>query len=225
MIKKAQIKSPSGLPAPGVMANTLMQMAKPKVLGVQKAKVKEPFNFDSCLKKLQKPFSEEFGCHEDFIVEQESTMKKLISTLENKVVGKYILEKFKNSRFKSFKMATRTFVNMIEGYFEGSVDIKDITSYQEGLPNSAGEHWYEEFNDFRINFINGIRNKDREKSFAKCIQILVEAETAKDVDTENDGYVKFLENNMKLNKTYTIDLMEMNWPEKGGTLKLLFGNN
>lgn len=222
MIKKAVIK-PNVLPQPGVMANTLMQMAKPKSVGIQKAKVKEPFSFDTCLKNLQKTFSEEHGCHEDFLVEQEATMKKLIATLENKVVAQYLLTKFKNSRFKTFKMAIRTFVNMIEGYFEGNVTIESIAQYQDNIPSSAGEHWYEEFNDFRINFINGIRNKSREQSFSKCIQILVEAETSKDVDTENDGYVKFLEHNMKLNKTYTIDLMEMCWPEKGGTLKLLFG--
>lgn len=223
MIKKAGIK-PNGLPKPRVMANPLMQIAKPKSVGIQKAKVKEPFSFDTCLKNLQKTFSEEHGCHEDFLAEQEATMKKLIATLKNKVVAQYLLTKFKNSRFKSFKMAIRTFVNMIEGYFEGNVTIDSIAQYQDNIPIYAAEHWYEEFNDFRINFINGLRNKNREQSFFKCIQILVEAETSKYIeDTKNDGFVKFLEHNMKLNKTYIIDLMEMCWPKRGGTLKLLFG--
>lgn len=203
----------------------IIQMASPKVSGrLRKPTVKPALDFNYCLNLVKTECDFTKTIPEDFISDQEKTMKGLIGLIENKVLGPYLLDKFVNSRFKGFNMATRTFRNMIEGYFEGNVDIEAIKAYQDTIPNSAGEHWYEEFNDFRYNFIDGLRNSEREGNFAKCIQILVEAETAKEVDVETNGYEKFLEHNIKLNRAYIIDLMQIVWPEQGGPLKLLFGN-
>lgn len=217
MIKKATVKPNT---------NSIMQLPPPLVVNmanVKKPKVKPKYDFDFCLKELQKNFDASEEVHEDYISGQQKTMKGLLQLLENKQVGTYLLNKFKNSRFKSYKMAIRTFSNMIDGYFDGSVEMSNISAYQDTIPTTAGEHWYEEFNDFRINFINGLRNINRENSFAKCIEILSEAETHPYSDNENYPYDKWLSENMKVNKKYIIDLMEMVWPDKGGTLKLLFG--
>lgn len=222
MIKKATIKQqkPAIRPViqlpPAVVINTT---------ALKKPKVKADFNFDICLKELQKPFSEEVTLHEQYLISQERTVKRLISMLDNNVVAPYILNRFKQSNFKTFKTATNTFVNLIEGYFSGTVEIEGLNAYADQIPQSAGEYWYDIFNHFRCVFISGLKNSERERNFQQCITILVEAETEKELKPlDPSNMTNFLEYNIKLNKRYIIDLMELVWPDKGGTLKLLFGS-
>ena len=223
MIKKAQIKLPQGLPAPGVASNTLTQITKPKVVKQKHYNNKEELSFDLCLKQLQKPIPQGYGDTEDYLIDQELITKRLILNIDTKVLGKYILNKFKESKFKSFQLSSRTFVNMIEGYFEGTVDIEDIKVYQGSIPHSSEELWYEYFNNFRYEFINGIRAFHRELAFIRCIQILVESENRVVEEDPNIGTFKTMENCINLNKLYIIDLMQLVWPEQAAPLKLLFG--
>jgi hypothetical protein len=224
MIKKATVKQTKPVVPPGVNIIQLPQPLTMNMVSVKKPKVKPKLDFDYCLKQLQSNLKEADQIHEDYIDNQKKILKGLIQLLDNKQVAPYLLNKFKNSRFKSYKMAMRTFTNLIDGYFDGSVDMSGLISYQDIIPSTAAEHWYEEFNDFRYEFIRGIRNDNREASFYKCVEILAEAETNPYSDESGMDYIKWLDENIKINKKYVIDLMELVWPDKGGTLKLLFGN-
>lgn len=190
---------------------------------INKPQLKRPLDFDYYIKQLLTEFSEKTSIHENYIKTQQTTIQNLISINDSKNIATFLLEKFTNSRFKAFNLAIKKFSNVISAYLIGEINIESLKDYKDNIPNHADEHWYQEFSDFRYGLINGLISKDKEKSFSECIDILVEAQASKEVDMENEGYFKYLEQCIKLYKMYIIDLLQITWPEKGNTVKLLFG--
>ena len=62
--------------------------------------------FDNCLNIIKLEY------HLEYLDTQSDLMKRLIPKIDNKTLGKYLLNKLKNSKFKSFRTSMKNFINL-----------------------------------------------------------------------------------------------------------------
>lgn len=238
MIKKPTVKSttkiavgaPLTLPAINnnhtVMQTTLISPIllplKPSTLG-QKEKLKK-VTFEDVLAFL-KTKTEDYWELQD---QQLMFLEQLCITGDIRSIVTFLLEKFKVSRFKSYKMAMKTFISLMEQYLNGEVEYSALTTYLEvNVPNYASEHWYEEFNDIRRHLISALsldpKNKSPEYALVDVIKSLVSSE----VDTKDENGFSSYEDRKTCEafNNYIIDLSQLIWEDKAKSLKILYGNN
>lgn len=155
---------------------------------------------------------------------QEMIIDGLSYQVDTKSIVNYLADKVRKSRFRTFKLAMEGFNHIMDNYLKfNSVPKEHLIRYRDLIPITAGEHWYEEFNDLRKSIITIIiedmeaRKEDRNHAIQRAIGIL-----AASAVTDAQGFMEYVESFRQTNKII-IDVCELIWPENGKSLKLLFG--
>ncbi len=213
MINKPVLKNPH-----------LILMGSPKTISIKKPTIAAPFEYNSVLEFLKSSVPTEDNYYE-LQEEQRDIIKQLFAKMDKIQATKYVAEKIQTSRFKSFRMAMTHFKRICNSHFEGNLSRGDLDTYIENIPSTAGEHWYEEFNDVRRYFFQGITSNGMPNGhcFGQALDILINAESFKnDPEFPNGGFHQDVEM-VKIANRYIIDLAEIVWPNEAKSLKLLFG--
>lgn len=156
-------------------------------------------------------------------------LTRMFLASNNKEMAKFLFQKMKVSKFRSYTSAMRTLSNLLDAYFAGEAGQNELVNYMDLIPRHADERFYEEFNDARISLIGGLIIRPEvpvvvsANHYVDVIKNITNCELLHRKDLQNEYDLYESEYCKQLN-LHIIDIAETIWPDKAKSLKLLFGS-